>query len=108
MMGLSVAPTPAAISDALALINAVLDPQTAKAGLEALRAAIAEHEQARAAAIEEQKKAATATAEAEKATAALADARAALVQREATVSARELQADRIRALTRERLAGMEA
>ena len=48
MMGLSVAPTPAAISDALSLVNAMLDPQQAKRALEELQAQTAAAEKAKA------------------------------------------------------------
>jgi hypothetical protein len=71
------------------LINAMLDPQTAKAVLEELRAATAKREQARAAAIEEQKKAASDRAAVDAAMAQLADARAALDARDHSISNRE-------------------
>jgi chromosome segregation ATPase len=48
MMGLSVAPTPAAISDALSLVNVMLDPQQAKRMLEELQAQTAAAEKAKA------------------------------------------------------------
>ena len=107
MLGLSVVSS-SNIDSALQLINAISNAGAAKQVLEELRAEIDRLNKARDEATVERQRAEAATAEAEKATAALADARAALVQREATVTAREQQAERVRALTRERLAGMEA
>jgi septal ring factor EnvC (AmiA/AmiB activator) len=108
MMGLSTVPAPAAINEALSLINVMLDPQQAKQNLEQLRAEIAKLEQARVTAVEEQKKAAADRAAADARIAQAEAAVAAIQQREEAVTARELQADRIRALTRERLAAAEA
>jgi septal ring factor EnvC (AmiA/AmiB activator) len=107
LMG-STVPAPAAISEALSLINVMLDPQQAKQNLEQLRAEIAKLEQARVTAVEEQKKAAADRAAADARIAQAEAAVAAIQQREEAVTARELQADRIRALTRERLAAAEA
>jgi hypothetical protein len=104
MMGSSTI-TPATINEALALINAVLNPQAAKAGLEELSAATAKHEQARAAALEEQKRAATATAEVERATAALADRTAALDAREHSIANREQVLEHARSEIRRKIAG---
>jgi Skp family chaperone for outer membrane proteins len=106
LMG-STVPAPAAISEALSLINVMLDPQQAKQNLEQLRAEIAKLEQARAAAVEEQKKAATATAEAEKANAALAQRVAELDERDRSISAREQQFETMRSEVRRKIVGME-
>ena len=108
MMGLSTVPAPAAISEALSLINVMLDPQQAKAGLEVLRAAIVEHEQARAAAVAEQQKAAAERAQADAAMAQLADREAAVAEREHAVSNREQAFEHAKAVIRSRVAGMEA
>jgi hypothetical protein len=108
MMGLSSPITASTLSEALSLINAVLDPQTAKAGLEALRAEIGALNKARDAAVAEQQKAAADRAAADARIAEAETRIGAIADREQAVTARELQADRIRALTRERLAGMEA
>jgi hypothetical protein len=104
MMGSSTI-TSSTISEALSLINAVLDPQTAKQGLEQLRAETAKLQQARATALEEQKRAATATAEAEKATAAIAERTAALDQRERDIAVREERFETARAEIRRKVAG---
>jgi septal ring factor EnvC (AmiA/AmiB activator) len=108
MMGMSTVPAPATISEALSLINVMLDPAQAKQNLEQLRAEIAKLEQARVAAIEAQKQAADDRAAADARIAEAETRIGAIADREQAVTARELQADRIRALTRERLAGMEA
>jgi hypothetical protein len=108
MMGLSTVPAPAAISEALTLVNAMLDPAKAKAMLEELAQQVDALNKARDAAVAEQQKAA--------ADRVAADARineaetrvGAIAEREKAVTAREVQAERVRALTRERLAGMEA
>jgi hypothetical protein len=101
MMGSSIVAS-STISEALSLINAVLDPQTAKAGLEELRAETAKHEQARVAAIEEQKKAASDRAAADTAMAALANREAELAEREHAVAARAAQFEKTRAELRSR------
>jgi hypothetical protein len=105
MMGLSTVPAPAAISEALSLINVMLDPQQAKQNLEQLRAAIAEHEQARAAAVAEQQKAAAERATADAAMAQLADREAAVAEREHAVSNREQAFEHAKAVIRSRVAG---
>ena len=104
MMGSSTI-TSATLSDALSLINAVLDPQTAKAGLEELRAETAKLEQARVAALEEQKKAAADRATADAAMAALADRTAALDEREHAIANREQVFEHARSEIRRRIAG---
>jgi hypothetical protein len=103
MMGSTI--TPATITESLALINAMLDPQTAKAVLEELRAATAKHEQARVAAIEEQKKAASDRAAVDAAMAQLVDARAALDARDHSISNREQAFEHARSEIRRRVAG---
>ena len=107
MMGSSTI-TSATLSDALSLINAVLDPQTAKQNLEQLRAEIAELEKARAAAVAEQQKAASDRAAADARIAEAETRVGAIADREQAVTAREVQAERVRALVRERLAAAEA
>jgi hypothetical protein len=104
MMG-STTVTSSTISEALTLINAVLDPQTAKQGLEQLRAETAKHEQARVAAIEEQKKAAADRAAADAAMSQLADRAAALAEREHAISNREQAFEHARSEIRRRVAG---
>jgi rhodanese-related sulfurtransferase len=66
MMGLFTPATQDTLKDALALINAMLDPQKAKQALDQMREEVTRLEQARAAAVEEQKKAASDRAEADK------------------------------------------
>jgi plasmid stabilization system protein ParE len=107
MMGLSVAPTPDAISDALSLINVMIDPAQAKRTLEELRDQVAALNKARDEATAEQKRAAAATAEADAAMAKLADREAAVTEREHAVSNREQAFEHAKAVIRSRVAGLD-
>jgi hypothetical protein len=107
MMGSSVLTT-TTVSEALTLINVMLDPQQAKRILTELAAETTRHEEARATAVEEQQRASRDRADADKRITQAEAAASAIRAREEAVTAREQQADRVRALVREKLAAAEA
>jgi chromosome segregation ATPase len=108
MMGLSSPVTTSTVNDALALINVMLDPQQAKRTLTELSEQIDKLEKARAEATAEQQRASRDRAEADKRIAEAETRVGAIQAREQAVTAREEQAERVRTLVREKLAGVEA
>jgi hypothetical protein len=104
MMG-STTITSATITESLALINAMLDPQMAKRVLEELDQKVEAFNKARDEATAAQKQAEQAQADANAAMAQLADREAALAEREASVAVRAAQFEKTRAEIKARVAG---
>jgi hypothetical protein len=107
LMGSSVLTT-STVSEALSLIGVMLDPQQAKRVLEELAQKVAELDKKQAEVAALQKQAETDRAAADARVAEAETRVSAIAEREKVVTARELQAERVRALVRERLAAAEA
>ena len=103
MMGLSLPPA-ATITDALSLVNAMLDPAKAKAALEQLRAEVAKLEKTRDEAATAQKRAEKMITEANAVAAALDARESEVAAREVAVAAKERAHELLRAEMRRKLA----
>jgi hypothetical protein len=107
MLGLSVVSS-SNIDSALQLINAMLDPQTAKQTLTELRDQVAALDRKREEVAALQKQAEQAQADTNAANAALAQRVAELDERDRSISLREQQFKTMRAEVRAKIAGVEA